>query len=88
MCYTFIFTKFKELEDEGCLNSLNEIDINFLHFFYIPRINSALKAFVESWNNHPISTERNYIYSIKPVAYGRCTPSKSIPYCSSQFTFS
>ena len=60
-CVTGLFyTKFNELEDEGCLNSLNEIDIYCLHFVYIPRINSALKAFVESWNNHPISTERNY----------------------------
>ena len=27
--------------------------------FFLPRINSALKSFVESWNNHPISTVHN-----------------------------
>lgn len=30
-----------------------------LHYVYKPRINSALQAFTESWNNHAVSTEGN-----------------------------
>ena len=30
-----------------------------LHHVFLPRINLVLKSFVESWNNHPVSTERN-----------------------------
>ena len=38
--------------DEDKLNCLNEIDMFCLHFVFQPRINSALNAFMESWNNH------------------------------------
>ena len=51
---------FRMLEDDGKLDSLNEVDLYCLHYIYLPRINSALQAFVESWNNHSISTERNH----------------------------
>lgn len=30
-----------------------------LHYVFLPRINPALKSFVELWNNHPVSTELN-----------------------------
>ena len=30
-----------------------------LHRVYLPHINASLTAFVESWNNHPLSSERN-----------------------------
>ena len=50
---------FQSLAEEGRLDPLNEVDVYCLHFVYIPRINHALKQFVESWNNHPISTEHN-----------------------------
>ena len=59
-CVVSIFYEmFFNLESEGKLNPGNEIDLYCLHFIYLPRINSALESFVESWNNHPISTERN-----------------------------
>ena len=51
---------FRQLEDEGSLDNLNDIDLYCLHFVFKPRINFALAAFVESWNNHSISTEGNY----------------------------
>lgn len=51
---------FKTLEEEGKLDPLNDVDIFCLHFVYKPRINHALKEFVSSWNNHRISTERNF----------------------------
>jgi AcrR family transcriptional regulator len=59
-CVASIFYEmFFSLENEGKLNPGNEIDLYCLHFVYLPRINSALESFIESWNNHPISTERN-----------------------------
>ena len=51
---------FRQLEDEDLLDPLNEIDIFCLHYIFLPRINSTLAAFQESWNNHSISTEHNY----------------------------
>ena len=37
----------------------NETDLYCLHFVFLPRINSSLDSFIESWNNHRISTENN-----------------------------
>lgn len=39
---------FHKLEEEGCLDPLNETDLYCLHFIFIPRINSTLESFVES----------------------------------------
>lgn len=50
---------FRKLEDEGKLDSLNEIDLYCLHFVFKPRINFTLASFIDSWNNHSISTEKN-----------------------------
>ena len=59
-CVASIFYDiFSSLENEGKLNAGNEIDLYCLHFVFLPRINSALHSFIESWNNHPISTENN-----------------------------
>ena len=51
---------FRQLEEEGKLDALNEIDIFCLHFVFKPRNNSTLFSFTESWNNHSISTEANH----------------------------
>ena len=45
--------------DDGSLGCLNEVDMFCLHYALLPRINQALEGFVESWNNHPVSTCRN-----------------------------
>ena len=50
---------FRKLEEEGCLDPLNETDLYCLHFIFMPRINSTLESFIESWNNHALSTENN-----------------------------
>ena len=50
---------FRKLEEEGKLDALNEVDLLCLHFIFLPRINTTLKSFVESWNNHPVSSEHN-----------------------------
>ena len=59
-CVTVLFADtFRMLEDEGKLDSLNEVDLFCLHYVYKPRINSTLRSFVESWNNHSMSSEGN-----------------------------
>ena len=49
---------FREVEDEGHLDSLNEIDMFCLQSIFLPRINDTLSTFTRSWNNHAISTEQ------------------------------
>ena len=51
---------FRELEDSNCLDPLNETDIFCLHYIFIPRINWTLEKFIESWNNHSLSSENNF----------------------------
>lgn len=50
---------FQKLEEEGCLNPLNETDMYCLHYVFLPRINSTLERFIESWNNHSLSSENS-----------------------------
>lgn len=50
---------FREMENDCVLSSLDELDLFCLHTAFLPRINKALESFVESWNNHPVSTEHN-----------------------------
>ena len=50
---------FRKLEEEACLDPLNETDMFCLTYIFIPRINVTLQSFVDSWNNHSISTENN-----------------------------
>ncbi len=54
---TVLFYKlFYFMEHHGILDHLNEHHLWVLHYVFIPRINKALKEFVNSWNNHPIRT--------------------------------
>ena len=50
---------FREMESDGRFNCMNEVDLFCLHAVFLPRINSALDSFMESWNNHPLSTSQN-----------------------------
>ncbi len=50
---------FKELENNEKFNALNETDMFCLHTVFLPRINRDLKAFIECWNNHPLSSSNN-----------------------------
>uniref|UniRef100_A0A1X7V400 Integrase core domain-containing protein n=1 Tax=Amphimedon queenslandica TaxID=400682 RepID=A0A1X7V400_AMPQE len=47
------------LEDEGLLDSFNEVDMFCLHFVFLPLIQQTFDSFIESWNNHSIPTENN-----------------------------
>ena len=56
-CVGVIFHNlFRTMEDEGHLDCLNEVDIFCLHYTFLPRINQTLDSFIESWNNHTLST--------------------------------
>ena len=44
------------MEQQNILDHLNEHHLWALHYVYLPRINRALREFVNSWNNHPIRT--------------------------------
>ena len=48
---------FQQLENEGVLDPLNEVDLYCLHFIYMPRICKQLSEFQESWNMHCLSTK-------------------------------
>ncbi len=59
-CVSVLFADtFRGMQESNILDCLNEVDMFCLHFTFIPRINTCLQSFVESWNNHCISTERN-----------------------------
>ena len=59
-CVSVLFADlFREMESDAILNCLNEVDMFCLHRVFLPRINSALHSFVESWNNYPLTTSNN-----------------------------
>ena len=51
---------FYNLEERGCLNALNEVDLFCLHYVFLPQINKTLQEFSECWNNHSVSSEHNF----------------------------
>ena len=54
---TILYYKiFYFLEEQGLLNSLDELHLWALHYVYLPRINKSLTEFQHTWNNHPIRT--------------------------------
>ncbi len=59
----YIVQYFKNLfhyfESIQLLDPVNEVHLLALHCVYKPRINRAVKSFVQQWNHHPISTEGN-----------------------------
>lgn len=53
--YSGLFTF---MEDQGILDSLNELHLFCLHYIYLPRIERAAAEFRDQWNHHGLSTER------------------------------
>ena len=43
------------------LDPESERHLYCLHLVYLPLINTALRELISTWNNHPVSTESNYI---------------------------
>lgn len=58
-CLVIFYRLFYGMEDNGFLDIENPIHIFCLQYVFIPRINTALYQFLESWNNHPISSMHN-----------------------------
>ena len=52
---------FGQLEDEGKLNVLDDLQILSLHHIYIPIIQNSLEELVRQINNRPVSNERNQL---------------------------
>lgn len=48
---------FNFMEEEGLLDSLNELHLFCLHYVYLPRIQQAVTEFINQWNNHGLSTQ-------------------------------
>lgn len=59
-CATKLYYKlFYFLEDQGILFPTNPQHIYALHYVYLPRINKAINAFYDGWNQHGLRTARN-----------------------------
>ena len=57
-CILFIFKDIcLHMEQVGVLSRTSDIDLFALHYVYTPRINNALAQFIETFNNHGLSTE-------------------------------
>ena len=56
-CTCLFYRLFYFLEDMNLYDSEEEAHVFALHDVFLPRINAALKGFVDSWNNHPLSSE-------------------------------
>ncbi|XP_049333345.1 uncharacterized protein LOC111188803 [Astyanax mexicanus] len=50
------YSLFAWLENEGKLDSSNEMHMWALHFVYLPRINRDLRLFINQWNHHKLRT--------------------------------
>lgn len=47
------------LEDDGFLDPLNDTDLFCVHLTILPEVNSCLQEFLQSWNQHCLSTEQS-----------------------------
>ena len=54
------YSLFYFLESTNCLDPDNEVDLFCLHIVFLPLINKALRQFREAYNNHALSTQRNW----------------------------
>lgn len=52
--YSNLFTF---MEEQGILDSLNDLHIFCLHYIYIPRVQRAVTEFRNQWNHHGLSTQ-------------------------------
>jgi len=47
------------MTDSGSLNKESKLHMFILHYAFLPRINQSIQLFTNSWNHHPLRTERN-----------------------------
>lgn len=58
-CTILFYNLFHFMESSSLLQVDNEVHMFCLHYIFIQRIENALQQFMNAWNNHPLSTERN-----------------------------
>ena len=56
-CTILYYNLFYHLEAINELDADNEVHIFCLHYVFLPRINSSLRAFWSAWNAHPMQSE-------------------------------
>ena len=60
-CIYVYYCLFNYLEENSLLDKNDEIHMFCLSYVFNPRINQHLAQFSDGWDNHPLSTERNFI---------------------------
>lgn len=55
---------FQFMEDDGILDSNDELDLYALHYVYLPAIQASLNEFIAQWNHHGLRT----MHSTSPLA--------------------
>ena len=58
-CISLYYEVFSSLQEDGLLDPLCNTDLFSLHYIYIPRINSHLDEFRQSYAHHRLRTEKN-----------------------------
>lgn len=58
-CISIYYYLFRSMEEDGLLDCDDSTALYALHYIFLPRINRHLQLFTESWNNHPLRTQRN-----------------------------
>ena len=58
-CTVKYYWLFRFMEEQGILDTNNDVHLFCLHFVFIPRIHQHLSDFANGWNNHAITTEQN-----------------------------
>ena len=54
------YSLFYHLEENNDLNPVSDVDHYALHLVFLHRINASLTQFSNSWNRHPLRTERHW----------------------------
>ena len=57
-CTSLFYDLFHHLEEVGLLDIDNEVHMFSLHYVYLPKLRHSIEAFRQSWNAHPMSSER------------------------------
>ena len=58
-CVSIFYCVFSFLEERSHLDISNSMHLLVLHYIFVRRINRHLTMFVDGWDNHLLSTERN-----------------------------
>lgn len=58
-CLVPLYYTFYDMEDEGLLDPMDEVDLYCLHFVFMPRINQQLESFKAAYCRHKLRTEHH-----------------------------